>query len=69
MTVKIKQMFFIIYFKGTLENIKDVRALTLVRPPGENPEIDPLAVLHLCNRLYITILFIRVIIFTIKIEY
>ena len=32
---------------------KDLRALTLVGPPKNNPEADPLAVLHPNNRLYI----------------
>ena len=32
-------------------NIKDFLALTLVGPPRDNPEQDPLAVLHLHNRL------------------
>ena len=32
-------------------NRNDLRALTLVGPPRDNPESDPLAVLHLDNRL------------------
>ena len=32
---------------------KDLRALTLLGPPRDNPEIDPLAVQHLDNRLCI----------------
>ena len=31
---------------------KDLQALTLVGPPTDNPKLDPLAVLHLNNRLY-----------------
>ena len=34
-------------------NRKDLRAVTLVEPPKDNLEIDPLAVLHLNNQLYI----------------
>ena len=34
-------------------NRKDLRALTLVGPPWDNPEIASLAVLHLDNQLYI----------------
>ena len=34
-------------------NRKDLLALTLVGPPRDNPELDPLAVLHLNNPLYI----------------
>ena len=33
--------------------LRDLRALTLVGLPRKNPEPDPLAVLHLDNRLYI----------------
>ena len=33
-------------------NRKDLCVLTLVGPPRDNPELDPLAVLHLDNRLY-----------------
>ena len=33
-------------------NRKDLQALTLVGPPRDNPEQDPLAILHLENRLY-----------------
>ena len=36
-------------------NRKDLRALTLEGPPRENPELDPLAVLHIDNRLLIYI--------------
>ena len=32
---------------------EDLKGLTLVGPPWDNPETDPLAVLHLNNRLYI----------------
>ena len=32
--------------------IKYLQALTLVGLPTDNPELDPLAVLHLNNRLY-----------------
>ena len=32
-------------------NRKDLRALTLVGPTRNNPELDLLAVLHLINRL------------------
>ena len=38
-------------FREPLVNRKDLRALTLVGPPRDNPEQDPLAVLHLHNRL------------------
>ena len=31
----------------------DLLALTLVRPTGKNPVLEPLAVLHLDNQLYI----------------
>ena len=34
-------------------NRKDLRALTLVGPTRNNRILDPLAVLHLDNRLYI----------------
>ena len=34
-------------------NRVDIRALTLVGPTGASPILDPLAVLHLHNRLYI----------------
>ena len=33
-------------------NRKDLKALTLVGPPMDNPERDPLTVLHLDIRLY-----------------
>ena len=33
-------------------NRKDLRALTLVGPTRDNPLLDPLAALHLDNRLY-----------------
>ena len=33
-------------------NRKDLLALTLVGPPRDNPELDPLAVLHLDNQLF-----------------
>ena len=32
-------------------NRKDLQDLTLVGPPRDNPEPDPLAVLHLNNQL------------------
>ena len=35
--------------KGNLPNSKDLRALTLVGPPRDKPEHNPLAVLHLDN--------------------
>ena len=35
----------------TSVNRKDLRALTLVGPTWDNPLLDPLAVLHLDNRL------------------
>ena len=34
-------------------NRKDLQALTLLGPPSDNPEPDPLAVLHLKNLLFI----------------
>ena len=34
-------------------NSKDLRTLTLVGPAKDNPELDPLAVLHLDNRLFL----------------
>ena len=34
-------------------NRKDLQAVTLVEPPRDNRESDPLAVLHLSNRLFI----------------
>ena len=34
-------------------NKKDLQALTLVGPPWDHPESDPLAALHFDNRLYI----------------
>ena len=34
-------------------NKKDLRALNLEGPPKDNPEIDPLAVIHLDNQLCI----------------
>ena len=33
-------------------NRKELQALTLVGPPRDNPEADPLAELHLNNQLY-----------------
>ena len=36
-------------------NRKDLQALTLVGPTRDNPELDPLAILHLYNQLYILI--------------
>ena len=39
-------------------NKKDLQALTLVGPPRDNPELDPLAVLHLDNWLYMSKIFI-----------
>ena len=33
-------------------NRKDLRALTLLGPPSDNPEPDPLAELHLENQLF-----------------
>ena len=43
----------ITYFtlREPLVNRKDFQALTLVGLPGDNPDIDPLAVLHLNNWL------------------
>ena len=38
--------------RETSENGKDLRALTLVGPPRDNPEQDPLAVLYHDNQLY-----------------
>ena len=38
--------------KGNLPNSKDLWALTLVGPPRDKLEDDPLAVLHLDNWLY-----------------
>ena len=38
--------------RGLLVNRKDLQALTLVRPTQKNLVLDPLAVLHLDNRLY-----------------
>ena len=35
-------------------NRKELRALTLVGPTRDNPVLEPLAVLHINNRLYIT---------------
>ena len=48
-------MFFIFNFKGTLVNQKVLRALALVGPTWDNPVLDPLAVLHLDNRLYLSV--------------
>ena len=58
---KIKLVFSIFSYKGTsirepLVNRKDLQALTLVGPPKDNLEPDPLTVLHLDNRLYIYLL-------------
>ena len=53
-------MFFIFNFKGTFSpsaTRKDLQAFTLVGPPRDNPEPDPLAAVHLDNRLYIWIFF------------
>ena len=36
-------------------NRKDLQALTLARPLRDNPEPDPLAVLHLDNQLFVCI--------------
>ena len=36
------------------KDFQDLQALTLVGPPRDNPEIDPLAVLHLDNCLYMS---------------
>ena len=33
---------------------KDLGALTFVGPPMDNPELDPLAVLHLENQLFMS---------------
>ena len=40
-------------FRGPSLNRKDLRALTLVGPTRDNPVLDPLAVLHLYNQLFI----------------
>ena len=50
---KIKQAYFIINLKGPSVNRKDLRALTLVGPTRNNQVLEPLAVLHLDNQLYI----------------
>ena len=47
---------FISTFKEPTANRKDLQALTLVGPPRDNLESDPLAVLHLDNWLFIYIL-------------
>ena len=46
---KINQMFFISTLREPSVNRKDSWALTLVGPRKDNPEPDPLAVLHLDN--------------------
>ena len=46
---EIKQVFFFSTLREPSLNVKDLPALTLVGPLGDNPEIDPLAVLHLDN--------------------
>ena len=64
---EIKQVFFIFNLKGTFSvkvffwafkpkiilqnNRKDLWVLTLVGPPRDIPELDPLAVVHLDNQL------------------
>ena len=48
---KIKQVLFISTLRETSVNRKDFRALTLVGPPRDNLESNPLAVLLLDNRL------------------
>ena len=49
MDIKKNSSFLIL---GNLEvNIKDLEALTLMGPVRENLVLDPLAVLHLNNRL------------------
>ena len=40
-------------FREPTVNKKDLQALTLVRPPRDSQELDPLAVKHLDNRLTI----------------
>ena len=50
---KLKQVFFISTLREHSVNRKDLRALTLVGPPRDNLELEPLAVLHLDNGLYI----------------
>ena len=36
-------------------NREDLLALTLMEPTRDNPELDPLAILHLDNLLYINL--------------
>ena len=45
--------------------MKDLPALTLVGPTRNNPVLDPLAVLHLNNHLYISINF-KLIFFSVQ---
>ena len=52
MTVKINQVFFIFNTRELSLNRKDLQASTLVGLTQENPALDPLAVLHLDNWLY-----------------
>ena len=42
---------FILTLREPSVNRKDLRTLTLVGPPRDNPKSDPLAVIHLDNRL------------------
>ena len=53
---KIKQVFFISTLREPSVNRKDLQALTLLGPTRDNPEPDPLAVLHLNNQLWMLIL-------------
>ena len=50
---QIKQVFFIFNTWELLSEHKLLKALTLVGPTRENLKLDPFAVLHLDNQLYI----------------
>ena len=50
LALKINQVFFILQTRKLSVNRKDLQASTLVGLTGENPTLDPLAVLHLDNR-------------------
>ena len=49
---QIKHLFLFSTLREPSVNRKDLLALTIVGPPRDNLELDPLVVLHLNNRLY-----------------
>ena len=45
-------------------NLKDLQASTLVGPPRDSPEPDPLAVLHLSNQISMLAVFLEPLLYT-----